>query len=170
MTQLPPEPEDIEDNAEEDIDEPPHTPEQFDDYSLKHLALAYHLEVDPDDLDETKYDDSRFDEGRSRSYLVLTSDEANERVEDSVRELGKEMVEERIPDDLQIYFDLDKWVEETASQTDNGSELAGYDGHEYEIRTNTEAFRKWVTATFGIPTENVIVVNDDEMLCIYRTN
>lgn len=122
-------------------------------------ALAGHLDLEPDDVEPVTWDDDGFTwEAESAEYLVLTDDEADERVLEQVREslwafnadflaaympegLGSDEIEairgdrceDANPAFLALVGDqLEELAEDAAGCDGRGHFLAGYDGHEWE--------------------------------------
>jgi hypothetical protein len=126
------------------------TPEETVNYPVRLLALAWHLEIDPDDLTRETYPHNAFSTGRYHTYLVLTDDEANEAAADSARSYLEEFVLEQIPTNLHVYFDDDRFVEDAVQQDGRGHLISSYDGSEDEIDLRSESFREWLYQTFGI--------------------
>jgi hypothetical protein len=79
-------------------------------------------------------DDREVNEVDDGEYLVLTDDEAQELAEEYAKDLFNESV--TIPDNLQMYIDIDSWIEDVINNDGRGSLLAGYDGEENEVEKN----------------------------------
>ena len=73
----------------------------------------------------------------SGEYLVLTDEEADRRAEESCLSYMNEVLE--IPENIQPYFDEDKWLED-ALQDGRGHILSSYDGQENEHYYEGEAY------------------------------
>ena len=129
--------------------------------SEKIKELAEELDVSVDDIEESDYDDCLFDVGNAE-YLVLTDEEADQKVRDYIEESvwafnawfiiehsdlpfeAEEMIkgfqeskcESANETILALIKDFDEFVEDAISADGRGHFLATYDGDEIE----TESF------------------------------
>ena len=106
------------------------------DYSQKTLALAKRLEIDPSEVNETKYGTFEAEGGE---YMVLTDAEADEKWEESLDNYLEECVYQELPENFRCYFDDEKWKRD-AKMDGRGHSLSGYDGEEHEETINGEDF------------------------------
>jgi hypothetical protein len=96
-------------------------------------ALAQYLELTGDEWEEiaaSSYDETLFEYGQ-QEYLVLTDEEAEQRLDEHLDNLIEDVVLSEIPESLQYYFDDEKWKRE-ARFDGRGHFLSGYDGTEHE--------------------------------------
>ena len=118
--------------------------------------LAKFLDVEEEDLEESSYDESLFSLG-NEEYLVYTDKEADEAVEDYIKESAwafnawfivdhsklpyaaiemiqafQEKCEDANETILALIEDLDAFVEDAISADGRGHFLSGYDGEENE--------------------------------------
>lgn len=90
-------------------------------------ALAQHLDLtDTDYILEVGNNEYRYGDNY---YLILTNKEADEIWDDFLRGYLDECVLAKIPNDLQCYFNEDKWLED-ARKDGRGHAIASYDGVE----------------------------------------
>lgn len=106
--------------------------------NLKLKAVAEFLNVDIEDLKESSWDENIIEYG-SEEYEVLTDEEADERWEDELQNYLEECVLPELPDNLQYYFDEEKWKRD-ARFDGRGHCLSRYDGNEEEITIEDETF------------------------------
>jgi hypothetical protein len=101
------------------------------------LALAATLEIDPEGVEPSIYGDANF-EAEGAEYLVLTYDEAKAEVDECLESYCDEFVLDRLPADLQCYFDAAAWKrDQWLSGLNMGEWLAHYDHHELESPCGT---------------------------------
>ena len=101
-------------------------------------ALAKYLELDEDDITESKHDDTCLEVGHGKypnEYLVLTDDEADVVWEERLDSYIDECLE--IPDHLQSYFDEEAWKRD-ARMDGRGHSISSYDGCEYDVEIDGE--------------------------------
>jgi len=122
-------------------------------------------------------------------YSVLTDNEADEAAKDSFEDFCKSDIVSQIPENLQGYFDTDKFVEDAMSTDGRASTLASYDGEENEINLNNHEneINEMFCNLFEVPAETTEELNtleqfifDETLICdweeltetyyIYRTN
>lgn len=108
--------------------------------------ILYHL-LDSHDDNETHtnlvtawksriiYDDRKEETVNDGEYLVLTDEEAEKAYEDSLENYIDEVLE--IPDEIEPYFDRERWKEDARINSSRGNELNHYDGSE-EVETVNE--------------------------------
>jgi hypothetical protein len=95
-------------------------------------ALALHLELDPEEMEEIEQEDSeRFTYGREE-YLVLTEGAANRHFSDSLDQYIDDCILEQLPENLRSYFDYDAFKRDVEISDGRGPSLAPYDGEENE--------------------------------------
>jgi len=97
-------------------------------------ALAAHLRIDIDEVEETTYDDQSF-EADGGEYRVLTDCEADQAWSDSIDSYIEDCVLPEMPEHLQNYFDHDSFKRDCEFDG-RGHSLNGYDGSEEEERIN----------------------------------
>lgn len=123
------------------------------DNSLNELFESYDL-VNENQLDkETALENEHFIEWVSENYVVeelegideysdnqkyriLTDSEADNANDEWMENYIKDCVLPQIPEQYQYYFDEEKFKKDLENNSDRGTNLAGYDGHEYEINVN----------------------------------
>lgn len=123
-------------------------------------ALAKHLEVEQDEINESKYDSDTFEHGRNE-YLVLTDSEADQKAEDeilnSVWAFNSEFLASYMPDGVDaeivriiqeaksedaneplknMLTDENNFIQSAIAADGRGHFLARYDGEEHEIDFN----------------------------------
>lgn len=101
----------------EEIDHTEHTESDFLQWCKGNL----------DSIDE-------YDENNSR-YLVLTDDEANDKLEESLDSYIEDCILPELPEAYRNYFDENSWKSD-AKMDGRGHSLATYDGHECEEHVN----------------------------------
>jgi hypothetical protein len=103
---------------------------EIPDYDNETLALAEHLEEDPSEISHDGYSTYSFG---NASYLVLDDCTADSEAEERMKSYLDDCIYYRIPGELQIYFDEERWMLD-ALMDGRGSWISSYDGHEnYEI-------------------------------------
>ena len=101
-------------------------------------ALAEHLGIDADEVEETSYDDCTF-EADGGEYMVLTDDEADQLWDESLDSYIDECILPEMPEHLAGYFDYEKWKRD-ARMDGRGHCLNHYDSGEDEIEIDGEYF------------------------------
>lgn len=106
-------------------------------------ALAKHLECDPDELTEERYDCyglTVFSLG-SKQYAVGTDNEADSAWDQSLDSYLDDCgILDSFPENLRGYFDREAWKND-ARMDGRGHFLASYDGDEIELDDGYVAFR-----------------------------
>jgi len=97
-------------------------------------ALSQHLETHFSTIEETTYNDNSF-EAEGSKWLVVTDEEADDLWEESLDNYLKDCVYPELPDNMQNYFDDEKW-KENAKMDGRGHSLNRYDGSEYSEKVN----------------------------------
>lgn len=129
----------------------------FTEDELKMIALAKHLDIDTEDIDQSGYDDTIF-EADGEEYLVCTDDDADERAGDYIKESlwafnpgfiidhselpydAIEMIEGVCDSKYEdanntihaLITDMDEFIEDAICSDGRGHFLNHYDGYEYE--------------------------------------
>ena len=129
----------------------------FTEDELKIIALAKHLDIDPEDIEQSDYDDMAF-EADGNEYLVCSDEEADDRAGDYIKdslwafnagfiidhsELPYEATDmitgfqgakcEDANDTIAaLIADMDEFIEDAICSDGRGHFLNGYDGEEYE--------------------------------------
>lgn len=101
----------------EEIDHTEHTESDFLEWCKGNL----------DSIDE--YDENNSD------YLVLTDDEADDKLEESLDSYIEDCILPELPEAYRNYFDENSWKSD-AKMDGRGHSLASYDGHECEEHVN----------------------------------
>ena len=144
----------------------------------KLLALAFHLECDPDELSESNYDSNTFIHGR-REYLVCTDEEANELAQESLESLAKELIPRDVLGTFAGYIDTERWAQDVLISDGRANTLARYDGDEHEVCLGSEDLDYlaglYINAVDGTTREDFdeMYGNDAELnvwFYIYRVN
>ena len=97
-------------------------------------ALTAHLELTGDEWEEitvSSYDETLLEYGR-QEYLVLTDEEAEQRLDEHLDNLLEDIVLSELPESLQHYFDEDAWKRDASKYDGRGHYLSGYDGQEHQ--------------------------------------
>lgn len=94
----------------------------------KVVALARHLERDPDDIVETEH--KTYTVGK-QEYYVMTDYERDEALRDRVYNYVDDELLNQIPENLQSYFNRERLYEDVQSEGASNW-LACYDGIEHE--------------------------------------
>ena len=100
---------------------------------MKKQALIKFLNLtdeEAEDLTVSTYNDNVY-EYCGEEYEVLTDEEAEERWEEELDNYLEECIYPQIPEDLQFYFDDEKWKRD-ARLDGRGHSIARYDGEENE--------------------------------------
>lgn len=103
-------------------------------------ALATLLDCPIDEIEESRYDEMSFEVGNGKypdEYLVLTDDEADERWDEYLESYLDECIICDLPDELQMYFDSEKWKRDTRIDG-RGHSISSYDGCEEEVEVDGE--------------------------------
>ena len=120
-------------------------------------ALAEHLEIDTEDIDDSSYDKAVFEDVEGDEYLVLTDDEADERACEDIHEslwafsawfivdhidaridaetiekLCGDMCEDANPIIEKLIDDVDDFIDDAIGLDGRGNFLSRYDGEEIE--------------------------------------
>lgn len=126
-------------------------------------ALAKHLEVEPTELSESRYDSNVIEHGREE-YLVLDDSETDEKVAEYIRESVwtfrpeflashmdgidaedlkpiQEKCESANPIIIKLIDDFERFVSDAVASDGRGHFLAQYDGEEIELKNGLFAFR-----------------------------
>lgn len=126
-------------------------------------ALAKHLEIEAEEIEISRYDENTLEVGREE-YLVLTEEEADERVADYIRETAwafrpeflashmtgidpedlkpiQEKCESANPIILKLIDDMDHFIADAIASDGRGQFLSTYDGEEVELEGGLLAFR-----------------------------
>lgn len=101
-------------------------------------ALAQFLDCKKKDITVSTYDENLLEYG-SEEYLVLTDDEADNLLEDSLDNYLEEIIYPELQGNLKNYFDDEAWKND-ARYDGRGHSLSGYDGNENEEEVNEETF------------------------------
>jgi hypothetical protein len=133
------------------------------DYDLRHLALAYFLEVSPQEVEESYTDHFDTPEGE---YWVLTESQANDAAYEYVEDYAREDLRD-VPSQFHDYINLDQYVRDEIDSRGRGDLLASYDSAENEVDTQSNDFRDWVDDNFGM---GVPIPPGERWLYLYRTN
>lgn len=67
-----------------------------------------------------------------KNYLSLDDEQADQRHEQYTKSYAEDIILSQIPDNLQIYFDMDRFIEDVIRDDDRGQALASYDWNENE--------------------------------------
>ena len=97
-------------------------------------ALSQHLETHFSTIEETTYNDNIF-EAEGSEWLVVTDEEADDLWEESLDSYLEDCVYPELPDNMQNYFDDEKWKQD-AKIDGRGHSLNRYDGSEYSEKVN----------------------------------
>lgn len=110
----------------------------------KALALAIHLEIEPDEdetaedflsqIVSTNYDPNTF-EAEWGDYLVLTDEEANDAWDEDLENYIEECILPELQELYRPYFDNESWKRD-ARYDGRGHSLNRYDGNEDEETVN----------------------------------
>lgn len=126
-------------------------------------ALAKHLDVEPGELSESRYDSNVIEYGREE-YLILDDSEADEAVSEYIKESAwafrpeflashmtgidpedlapiQEKCESANPIILKLIDDLEHFIEDAVRSDGRGHFLSSYDGEEIELEGGFFAFR-----------------------------
>lgn len=126
-------------------------------------ALAKHFDIEADEIEVSRYDENTFEIGREE-FLVLTDEEADERVADYIRETVwafrpeflashmtgidpqdlkpiQEKCESSNPIILKLIDDMDHFIADAIASDGRGHFIANYDGEEVELEGGLFAFR-----------------------------
>lgn len=126
------------------------------------LALAQYLEIGPEDISESRYDETLFDVG-SEQYLVLSDDEATEKAKEYIKDSvwafnssflagfcdlpeevfkalqeGCENSNDAVLSLIEKSGDFDDFADQAISSDGRGHFLNTYDGEENEHSLDTE--------------------------------
>lgn len=104
-------------------------------------ALATHLDCNLDLITESSYDERLLEIDNNDKfpdeYLVLTDDEADIDWDERLENYLDDCVLCELPDELQMYFDTEKWKRD-ARIDGRGHSISSYDGCEYDVKVNGE--------------------------------
>ncbi len=126
-------------------------------------ALAKHFDIEADEIEVSRYDENSFEIG-SEEFLVLTDEEADEKVADYIRETVwafrpeflashmtgidpedlrpiQEKCESANPILIKLIDDLDHFIADAIASDGRGHFLATYDGEEVELENGLLMFR-----------------------------
>ena len=126
-------------------------------------ALAKHFDIEADEIEVSRYDENTF-EIRREEFLVLTDEEADEKVADYIRETVwafspeflashmtgidpedlkpiQEKCESANPIIIKLIDDLDHFIADAIASDGRGHFLATYDGEEVELENGLLMFR-----------------------------
>ena len=99
-------------------------------------ALAQLLEIDPEDVVETKWGDY---EANGGDYQVLTDSEADELWDEALESYLDDLILPDLPENLRFYFDNEAWKRD-ARMDGRGHCLNHYDGSEEWEEVNGEDY------------------------------
>lgn len=102
------------------------------DTTEKQRALAAFLQVEADEVSESRHDDNLFEYGREE-YLVCTDDEADRVWDERLDSYLDDCVLPEVPENVQNYFDRDAWKRD-ARMDGRGHAISSYDGHEHDAK------------------------------------
>lgn len=110
----------------------------LDNKDPKVVALARHLDVSEESINEERDNTYSSDDARGE-YLVLTNSEANEAWEESLNSYLNDMLDDRktVPAWCAQYFNREAWKRD-ARHDGRGHSLSPYDGHEHEVKVDDE--------------------------------
>lgn len=104
-------------------------------------ALATHLDCNIEEITESNHDERLLEIDNNDKYpdeyLVLTDDEANEEWDERLQSYLDEYVLCELPDELQMYFDEEKWKRD-AQIDGRGHAISSYDGCECDVEVDGE--------------------------------
>lgn len=101
----------------------------------KILAIAAHLSVPADTIDETKYDTYAAD---GCEYRVLTSQERDDEIEAQIENYIEECILPEIPEAYRGYFDTDAYKRDVHCNGEGDSFISSYDGAAHESKVDGE--------------------------------
>ena len=110
--------------------EKPVLPEPEPEYEDSVIALAQHLNCEPEEIAQSDYDDNTLEYGK-RQYLVVTDAEADRLWDEYLDSYLDEVILPEVPEYLHFYFDEDAWKRD-ARNDGRAHSLGRYDGNEYE--------------------------------------
>lgn len=96
----------------------------------KFLALAAHLGVDPDTI-ENEHGDTYTSTEEPGEYLVLTDEEADQMWDEQLESYIDDCILPQLPEAYRNYFDHEAWKRD-ARHDGRGHSLSSYDGNEHE--------------------------------------
>ncbi len=108
-------------------------PQLLDNYSEEIIALAQHLDCDPEDITPEAYGDIYSINGEE--YLVCDDDTADKYWDDDLDNYLEECVYPELQGNLSMYFDDEKWKRD-ARMDGRANSLSRYDGKEDEETVN----------------------------------
>jgi hypothetical protein len=101
------------------------------------LALAAHLEVEPDTISECRYGINLYECTEAPGeYLVLTDGERDTAASEALDSYIDDCLE--IPAAIEHYFDRDAWKRDALMSDGYGHALSSYDGEEHETQIDGE--------------------------------
>ena len=116
--------------------------EKLEDWDEKQWAMFAYCEFDPDyieDIDNLDIGEDEIEIGNKR-YYCLTDDEADLKADEYLDEYIDDCVLSQLPDNLQNYLDSEKFKKDVLCYDGRGSQLASYDGCEYEFTVNDTTY------------------------------
>lgn len=116
----------IDEIEERDIDHYTYDPE----YTNEVNALAKFLDIPCSDVDDKG--DCRF-RAEGSDYIVADDDDADALARESLQNYVEDCVLSEIPNQYQLYFDTERFIEDVLSQDGRGPTLSSWDGEEKEV-------------------------------------
>jgi len=107
-------------------------------YSDRIIALSQHLEVEPDELNETSYNEQIIEYG-NQEYLVVDDSEADDAWDEDLENFIDDCVLYEIPEQYRKYFDheafcrIDGRAHSLSGYGGGGEDCETVDGTEYFI-------------------------------------